>query len=45
VTDESDQFYDRLDDVQDKTYLLAWSWGDLILDEATGANIIAFSSG
>ena len=44
-TDESDQFYDRLDAMQDKTYLPTWSWADLIVDETTGANIIAFSSG
>jgi hypothetical protein len=45
VADESKQFYDRLDDMQDKTYLPTWSWADLIVDETTGANIIAFSSG
>ncbi|HEX9056512.1 MAG TPA: DUF4241 domain-containing protein [Ktedonobacterales bacterium] len=45
VTDEGDPFYDRLDDMLDKTYLPTWSWADLIVDETTGANIIAFSSG
>jgi hypothetical protein len=45
VADESKQFYDRLDDMQDKTYLPTWSWADLIVDETTGANVIAFSSG
>jgi hypothetical protein len=45
VADESKQFYDRLDDMQDKTYLPTWSWADLIVDETTGVNVIAFSSG
>ena len=45
VADESKQFYHRLDDMQDKTYLPTWSWADLIVDETTGANVIAFSSG
>jgi hypothetical protein len=43
--DESEQFYDQLDAMQSKTYVPTWSWADLLVDEATGANIIAFSSG
>lgn len=45
AADESDHFYDRLDDMQDKTYTPTWSWADLVVDETTGANVIAFSSG
>ncbi len=45
ITDESAQFYVRLDDMQHKTYLPTWSWADLVVDETTGANIITFSSG
>jgi hypothetical protein len=44
-TDESAQFYARLDDLQNKTYAPTWSWADLIVEETTGANIITFSSG
>jgi Protein of unknown function (DUF4241) len=28
-----------------RPYVPTWSWTNLILDEATGANVIAFSSG
>lgn len=38
---ESDELLDTLD----KTAVPTWSWANLVLDDATGANIIAFSSG
>jgi hypothetical protein len=36
---------DELFDALMKTYVHTWSWTDLVLDEVTGANLIAFSSG
>jgi hypothetical protein len=36
---------EELFDALMKTYVHTWSWTDLVLDEGTGANLIAFSSG
>lgn len=36
---------EELFDALMKTYVHTWSWTDLVLDEVTGANLIAFSSG
>ncbi|HEX9412280.1 MAG TPA: DUF4241 domain-containing protein [Ktedonobacterales bacterium] len=38
---ESDELLDTLN----RTYLPTWCWANLILDDASGANVIAFSSG
>jgi hypothetical protein len=39
--EDDDEFFEALS----RTYVPTWSWTNLIVDEATGANVIAFSSG
>ena len=39
--EDDEEFFEALS----RTYVPTWSWTNLILDEASGANVIAFSSG
>jgi hypothetical protein len=43
--DDSGDLFDRALSMLDQTRTTTWSWADLIADEATGANVIMFSSG
>jgi hypothetical protein len=43
--EEYEAFADQLLDLLDDHQRLTWSWAELVLDEATGANVVAFSSG
>ncbi|VXD15095.1 conserved hypothetical protein [Planktothrix serta PCC 8927] len=42
---EFEDYYDRLDQALDQTYIDTWDWANFCLDESTGLNIIAFHSG
>lgn len=42
---EFEDYYYRLDQALDQTYLDTWDWANFCLDESTGLNIIAFHSG
>ena len=41
----SDTFDETLADVMEQTYANTRSWGEVIVDSASGLNVIAFSSG
>lgn len=43
--DQFNEFWDRMRSEEDKVYVPARSWADLVLDSDTGANAIVFSSG
>jgi Protein of unknown function (DUF4241) len=42
---EFEDYYYRLDQALDQTYIDTWDWANFCLDESTGLNIIAFHSG
>jgi hypothetical protein len=42
---KDEEYSERLIEEMDKNYVPTWSWLDECLDAATGANLIAFSSG
>jgi hypothetical protein len=44
-TDRNPDAYNDVIKLMEKTYQPTWSWGNIILDAATGLNQIAFSSG
>jgi hypothetical protein len=44
ATEENEHNGDLLE-AMEKTYVHTWSWVDVVLDPATGANVVVFSSG
>jgi hypothetical protein len=42
---EENEHNGDLVEAMEKTYVHTWSWLDVVLDPATGANVVAFSSG
>lgn len=44
ATEENEYNGDFIEEME-KTYVHTWSWGSFVLDPATGANVVAFSSG
>lgn len=44
ATEENEYNGDFIEEME-KTYVHTWAWGSFVLDPATGANVVAFSSG
>lgn len=42
---EGDIYFDQIAEGMDKTYVETWSWANICLNPATGANIVCFSTG
>lgn len=43
--EKDEDFFDEIGDELEKTYVDTWAWANVVLDEASGLNMIVFSTG